>query len=88
MIEAQYGGTCEGELSETTECNMQVCNIDCVVGEWSEWGECSAECDGGKALGTRPVITEARYVCWCCLLFCELHTLNWPACPEETDRVS
>ena len=48
---------------------MQPCPIDCVVGEWSDYGMCSAPCGGGVRLPTvghahlLDVITMVRVVC-------------------------
>mmetsp|Transcript_23708 Transcript_23708/g.50644 ORF Transcript_23708/g.50644 Transcript_23708/m.50644 type:complete len:1561 (+) Transcript_23708:103-4785(+) len=43
------GVGCSQELGETRECEDQVaCGIkDCLMTEWSNWGECSVSCGGG-----------------------------------------
>merc|ERR1719160_1630455 len=43
----QHGGVRCGETTETEPCNMQSCDKDCVLAEWTPWGPCSKECDGG-----------------------------------------
>merc|ERR1712127_459339 len=43
------------EQSETKECNVGACNVDCVLGDWSEWGLCSKACDGGWSTRSKPV---------------------------------
>jgi Mg-chelatase subunit ChlD len=40
-------------------CNVHACAVDCKVGDWENWGKCSAECGGGVRERTRPVIQEA-----------------------------
>lgn len=43
------------ELSETKECNVGACNVDCVLADWTAWGLCSKACDSGHEQRTRPV---------------------------------
>ena len=44
---ANGGADCEGESSETRSCNEQACPVNGGWGDWTDWSECSAECDGG-----------------------------------------
>ncbi|KAL5271984.1 hypothetical protein ACHWQZ_G000247 [Mnemiopsis leidyi] len=41
------GADCEGESTETRPCNQQPCPVDGGWGDYGEWSECSAKCDGG-----------------------------------------
>ena len=34
---------------------------DCIVGEWSEWSQCSKGCGGGKRTATRQVLYPAKF---------------------------
>ena len=34
-------------LNETKVCNNQHCSADCVIGNWTDWGQCSVTCGGG-----------------------------------------
>jgi hypothetical protein len=45
-------------LSQKTACNTQHCGIDCVVTEWSEWGNCSKVCGGGIAKRNRDIFVD------------------------------
>ena len=56
---SENGGTECPVLTQNQSCNTQPCNTDCVVSEWSNWGECSASCDGGSQTQTRTVLTPA-----------------------------
>merc|ERR1719171_139289 len=43
----QHGGVRCGETTEAEPCNMESCDRDCELAEWTPWGPCSKECDGG-----------------------------------------
>merc|ERR1719235_138040 len=58
---AGAGGAECGVLLEKESCNMQPCPIDCVVGEWSEYGMCSAPCGGGIQTRVRQPLTDAEH---------------------------
>merc|ERR1719421_531172 len=58
---ARAGGAECGGLLEKESCNMQPCPIDCVVGEWSEYGMCSAPCGGGIQTRVRQPLTDAEH---------------------------
>jgi len=55
---AQFGGSCVS-TSETQSCNTQCCRVDCVMGEWTSFGPCSATCGGGQKVRTRMPLTAA-----------------------------
>ncbi len=62
---ASAGGSCSAYLTETRECNLQDCDfglndIDCEMGEWSGWGNCSVDCDGGIQIRTRDIKTPSQ----------------------------
>ena len=56
---ASGGGLACGDTEEIVVCNEDPCDQDCVEGAWSEWSACSAECDGGEQVRTRPIQTPA-----------------------------
>jgi len=37
-----------GETTESKSCNVEACEKDCVLHEWTKWTACSKECDGGS----------------------------------------
>merc|ERR1719359_2087308 len=58
---ARAGGAECGVLLEKESCNMQPCPIDCVVGEWSEYGMCSSPCGGVIMTRVRQPLTDAEH---------------------------
>lgn len=55
----QHNGNACPSLEQSRNCNTDACPVDCVVSEYGEWGECDAECDGGKQTRTRSVTRAA-----------------------------
>mmetsp|Transcript_5820 Transcript_5820/g.13861 ORF Transcript_5820/g.13861 Transcript_5820/m.13861 type:complete len:1591 (+) Transcript_5820:108-4880(+) len=53
------GEGCVGELMETKECHNTVVAINCVLGDWTTWTECSKTCEGGQTSRTREIATPA-----------------------------
>lgn len=59
-VRPRYGGKPCGETGEVRSCNLQSCNADCVLSEWSSWSECSKGCDSGRQRRIRMVSALAR----------------------------
>ena len=59
----EVGKACTGEKVETKTCKP-TCHkdpIDCKLGEWGGWNDCSATCGGGQTFRTREIETESAY---------------------------
>merc|ERR1719160_913425 len=56
----QHGGVRCGETTEAEPCNMQSCDRDCELADWTAWGPCSKECDGGLQERFRHVSEPAH----------------------------
>lgn len=56
---AMHGGTQCGATSDTQTCGSNACNEECKLGEWTGWGTCSQECDGGVKQRQKPVAVAA-----------------------------
>lgn len=60
ITEPEFGGKQCPELYESELCNTKGCVQDCVIGEWSPWSACSADCGGGMSKRSRPILKYAR----------------------------
>eukprot|EP00811_Abedinium_folium_P016136 NODE_2507_length_2200_cov_16.472745.p1 GENE.NODE_2507_length_2200_cov_16.472745~~NODE_2507_length_2200_cov_16.472745.p1 ORF type:complete len:414 (-),score=48.13 NODE_2507_length_2200_cov_16.472745:232-1473(-) len=61
VVTQSEGGAACPLLQEVALCNLDPCPIDCVMDDWSGWGTCSAECDGGVQERSRGIQTRADY---------------------------
>jgi len=48
-------------LQAQVSCNMAPCPVDCVLGDWSGWSTCSAECSGGVMERVRNVKVDPEH---------------------------
>merc|ERR1719243_174202 len=56
----KYGGKPCRETSESKACNVQSCEKDCELSEWTKWSWCSKDCDGGTRKRSKFVKTKAE----------------------------
>jgi hypothetical protein len=52
---AHGGGTC-GDLVESLDCGLDACPVDCRLGAWSDWTDCTLSCGKGTHKRTRLVM--------------------------------
>ena len=69
----------EGE-TKTEGCNQPV---DCVLSNWSNWGNCSASCGGGTQTRTRTIITQPQHGGNPCNSQQENRSCNTQPCPVD-----
>lgn len=55
QVEPEHGGEPCGEDSEADSCNVQSCDKDCVLADWTAWSGCSKECDGGTSERSKTI---------------------------------
>lgn len=58
-VEPLRGGQSCEQTSETEGCNLQSCDADCELSDWSEWSACSKACDAGSITRTKEVLEDA-----------------------------
>jgi hypothetical protein len=85
--QAAYGGAECAATEVTEECNLMSCEVDCAVGEYGEWSECSQSCDGGMEIRTRPVTQLASGGGADCPQLAESRPCNEAACHEQCSHV-
>ncbi|CAD7924400.1 unnamed protein product [Amoebophrya sp. A120] len=64
-------------------CNRFLCPVDCEVGEWGDWRDCSAECDGGTELRERSVVKEQAFFGQQCPDLIQTQKCNTQKCTEN-----
>jgi len=69
-VQPQYDGQPCGSTSETDPCNLQACDADCVLGDWSAWSQCNQACGTGHRDRMKAIETPA---------------VGQGQCPSETD---
>jgi len=58
----EHGGAlCPGNAAETRQCNIHHCSVDCGVGSWIEWDQCTEDCGGGKTQRHRPLLVPVQH---------------------------
>jgi len=57
--EPEFGGEECPPTSDAVMCNVDACDQPCVIGDWSEWSDCSKACGGGILVRRKPEITAA-----------------------------
>jgi len=62
LTNPEHAGEPCGETSKTEACNVQACDVPCVLSDWSAWAPCSKKCDGGSNARTKSIETAAMVV--------------------------
>jgi len=58
LLSYSQGGKPCPELHEVLECQTHPCPVDCTVGRWTEWTDCSQTCGGGTRGRSRTHIAS------------------------------
>jgi hypothetical protein len=56
-VEPMHGGAACGATSEAMTCGTQACDQDCDLSDWTQWGACSKECNGGSSERVKTIVT-------------------------------
>lgn len=57
---ALFGGQACPLLNATRACNTRPCPEDCLLSDWSAWGNCSSWCGSGEQTRQRHILRAAR----------------------------
>merc|ERR1719230_21285 len=55
----RHNGKPCGATSEARSCHAEGCEVDCELYDWTKWGTCSKDCDGGTQKREKFVKTPA-----------------------------
>jgi uncharacterized protein YegL len=64
-VEPEFGGTECGATTDTQMCNVDACNVPCVLADWGEWSECSKACNGGILVRRKDIFEPAKGTGFC-----------------------
>ena len=77
----QHGGAaCPALTSDETQACGSTGDVDCVVGPWSSYGDCSATCGTGTQVRVREVVTPASGAGAACPDLVRSRSCNTEAC--------
>jgi len=87
---AKFGGEKCGAMVKYEACNVQPCPIDCVLGEWQGWSECSAVggCGGGVMTRNRQKMQDAEHGGAMCEVTNESEMCAMQSCDEDCELSS
>lgn len=81
-LEGRYGAPCP-PLNRTVECGVVPCPVDCEMGQWSAWSDCSKNCGGGEQYRVRSTTRNGMYGGKVCGQPSERRACNAEACHQD-----
>jgi Mg-chelatase subunit ChlD len=83
----KYNGKPCGETSQTKPCNVQSCESDCELSDWTAWSKCSKACDGGTRKRQKFVRTQAKGQGNCPGIW-DAERLGYEACNRHSCKIN
>jgi len=80
VVEPMHNGEPCGETAESTSCNIQACNKDCVLADWTAWTPCTKQCNGGHLLHFRRIKEQAVGNGYCLPWWSYPARIQWRTC--------
>ena len=82
-IDAAHGGSTCPFTKEEQHCSLDSCPVDCVVGTWTAWSQCTSSCGSGGQQRTRPVTTQPAFGGIACTATSGVQACNTFACAVD-----
>ena len=79
----KWGGKACPVLSETQDCQIKPCPIDCTVSDFTDWSKCDKECGPGHEIRTRTITRKDKYGGKVCPALSESRTCQDKPCPID-----
>ena len=79
----KFGGLLCPATKEVETCQKRDCPVDCVMGAWSAWNECTNSCNGGTSTRWRSVLRAAESGGKACPATEAMRTCNAHECPID-----
>lgn len=80
-VEVADGGVACPTSSETQDCGMGRCPIDCGIGNWNRWAACTKSCNTGTRSRTRNLTPPKHGGASCAVISSQAEACNAQACP-------
>jgi len=78
-----FSQVCTAPLKEHQSCNQGCCPVNCLLSDWSAWGDCTEECGGGSQTRTRNVTQQPSCGGVECEATTDSETCNLETCPPQ-----
>lgn len=81
--EPRHGGTACGPSTESQDCKLKECPLNCVVSEWGAFGTCSKSCGGGSQTRSRSILVDPKYGGAACPALLDYRNCSTQPCPVD-----
>jgi len=78
----RYGASCPPDAVDR-DCATEYCPIDCQMGDWSGWSECTAPCGGGSHERNRGILVPQDHGGKPCPNMADSGECNMDACDKD-----
>jgi len=84
----KHGGFACPSLTESSQCKIKECPIDCIMSQWATWSTCSRSCGVGIQSRLRTETVSAAHGGKSCGLLSQHQLCNMHNCPVDCEVTS